>query len=161
MINLNKNKSYYKKRAKKVRRQQENWQIQRLTLKRRNDIKNDYNKIQNKNPFRITTGKLAMWILLILCLVVIIFTGYITIKEFSLAYALGLMPDFTPLVAYWSIECFADGLLHLSLEQDFPNSIVLLESAKENTKGGITYEAAAMKNFQENLQPNGTDFFDQ
>ena len=151
MINLNKNKSYYKKRAKKVRRQQENWQIQRLTLKRRNDIKNDYNKIQNKNPFRITTGKLAMWILLILCLVVIIFTGYVTIKEFSLAYALGLMPDFTPLVT----------MIGAILGAAIDVAAYFAKSAKENTKGGITYEAAAMKNFQENLQPNGTDFFDQ
>lgn len=38
----------------------------------------------------------------------------------------GNAPDY-----YWSIECFAEGLLHLSLEQDFPNNIVLLESAKE------------------------------
>ena len=151
MINLNKNKSYYKERAKKVRRQQENWQIQRLTLKRRNDIKNDYNKIQNKNPFRITTGKLAMWILLILCLVVIIFTGYVTLKEFSLAYALGLMPDFTPLVT----------MIGAVLGAAIDVAAYFAKSAKENTKGGITYEAAAMKNFQENLQPNGTDFFDQ
>lgn len=151
MINLNKNKSYYKNRAKKVKKQEENWQIQRINLKRHNDIKNDYNKIQNKNPFRITTGKLAMWTLLILCLMVIIFTGYVTIKEFSLAYALGLMPDFTPLVT----------MIGAILGAAIDVASYFAKSAKENTKGGITFQAAAMKNFQENLQPNGTDFFDQ
>lgn len=151
MINLNKNKSYYKNRAKKVKKQEENWQIQRINLKRHNDIKNDYNKIQNKNPFRITTGKLAMWTLLILCLIVIVFTGYVTIKEFSLAYALGLMPDFTPLVT----------MIGAILGAAIDVAAYFAKSAKENTKGGITFQAAAMKNFQENLQPNGTDFFDQ
>lgn len=151
MIKLNKSKSYYKNRAKKIRQQEQNWQIQRLNLKRRNDIKNDYNKIQNKNPFRITTGKLAMWILLALCFVVIIFTGIVTIKEFSLAYALGLMPDFTPLVT----------MIGAILGAAIDVAAYFAKSAKENTKGGITYQAAAMRNFQENLQPNGTDFLDQ
>lgn len=151
MIKLNKSKSYYKNRAKKIRQQEQNWQIQRLNLKRRNDIKNDYNKIQNKNPFRITTGKLAMWILLALCFIVIIFTGVVTIKEFSLAYALGLMPDFTPLVT----------MIGAILGAAIDVAAYFAKSAKENTKGGITYQAAAMRNFQENLQPNGTDFLDQ
>lgn len=151
MINLNRNKSYYKDRAKKIKQQEENWQIQRLNLKRQNDIKNDYNKIQNKNPFKITTGKLAMWILLTLCLMVIIFTSFITIKEFSLAYTLGVMPDFTPLVT----------MIGAILGATIDVAAYFAKSAKENTKGGITYEAAAIKNFQENLQPNGTDFFDQ
>lgn len=148
MINLNRNKSYYKNRAKKIRHQEENWQIQRLNLKKQNDIKNDYNKIQNKNPFKITTGKLAMWILLSLCLIVIIFTSFITIKEFSLAYTLGVMPDFTPLVT----------MIGAILGAAIDVAAYFAKSAKENTKGGITYEAAAIKNFQENLQPNGTDF---
>ena len=151
MINLDKNKSYYNKRAKKIKKQEENWQIQRLNLKRINDIKNDYNKIKNKNPFRITTGKLAMWALLILCLAVIIFTGFVTMKEFSLAYALGLMPDFTPLVT------MVGAIIGAAVDV----AAYFAKSAKENTKGGITYEAAAAKNFQENLQPNRTDFYDE
>ena len=153
MINLKKNRSYYKKRSKKIKQQQENWQIERINLKRENSIKNDYNKIQNKNPFKITTGKLAMWILLFLCLVVIIFTGWVTIKEFSLAYALGVMPDFTPLVT----------MIGAILGAAIDVAAYFAKSAKENTKGGITYQAAAMKNFEQNLQPNGMqdDFLEE
>lgn len=153
MINLKKNRSYYKKRSRKIKQQQENWQIERINLKRENSIKNDYNKIQNKNPFKITTGKLAMWILLFLCLVVIIFTGWVTIKEFSLAYALGVMPDFTPLVT----------MIGAILGAAIDVAAYFAKSAKENTKGGITYQAAAMKNFEQNLQPNGMqdDFLEE
>ena len=153
MINLKKNRSYYKRRSRKIKQQQENWQIERINLKRENSIKNDYNKIQNKNPFKITTGKLAMWILLFLCLVVIIFTGWVTIKEFSLAYALGVMPDFTPLVT----------MIGAILGAAIDVAAYFAKSAKENTKGGITYQAAAMKNFEQNLQPNGMqdDFLEE
>lgn len=153
MINLKKNRSYYKKRSRKIRQQQENWQIERINLKRENSIKNDYNKIQNKNPFKITTGKLAMWILLFLCLIVIVFTGWVTIKEFSLAYALGVMPDFTPLVT----------MIGAILGAAIDVAAYFAKSAKENTKGGITYQAAAMKNFEQNLQPNGMqdDFLEE
>lgn len=153
MINLKKNRSYYKNRSRKIKQQQENWQIERLNLKRENSIRNDYNKIQNKNPFKITTGKLAMWILLLLCLIVIIFTSWVTIKEFSLAYALGLMPDFTPLVA----------MIGAILGAAIDVAAYFAKSAKENTKGGITYQAAAIKNFEQNLQPNGSqnDFLEE
>ena len=153
MINLKKNRSYYKKRSRKIKQQQENWQIERINLKRENNIKNDYNKIQNKNPFKITTGKLAMWILLFLCLIVIVFTGWVTIKEFSLAYALGVMPDFTPLVT----------MIGAILGAAIDVAAYFAKSAKENTKGGITYQAAAMKNFEQNLQPNGMqdDFLEE
>lgn len=153
MINLKKNRSYYKKRSRKIKQQQENWQIERINLKRENSIKNDYNKIQNKNPFKITTGKLAMWILLFLCLIVIVFTGWVTIKEFSLAYALGVMPDFTPLVT----------MIGAILGAAIDVAAYFAKSAKENTKGGITYQAAAMKNFEQNLQPNGMqdDFLEE
>ena len=153
MINLKKNRSYYKRRSRKIKQQQENWQIERINLKRENSIKNDYNKIQNKNPFKITTGKLAMWILLFLCLIVIVFTGWVTIKEFSLAYALGVMPDFTPLVT----------MIGAILGAAIDVAAYFAKSAKENTKGGITYQAAAMKNFEQNLQPNGMqdDFLEE
>ena len=70
-----------------------------------------------------------MWILLALCFIVIIFTGIVTIKEFSLAYALGLMPDFTPLVT----------MIGAILGAAIDVAAYFAKSAKENTKGGITY----------------------
>lgn len=142
MINLNKSKSYYKNRAEKILRQEQNWEIQRLNLKKENHIRNDYNKIRNKNPFKITTGKLAMWLLLALCALVIIFTSWITIKEFALARELGLMPDFTPLAT----------MIGAILGAAIDVAAYFAKSAKENTKGGITYQAAAVKNFQQNLE---------
>ena len=70
-----------------------------------------------------------MWILLFLCLIVIVFTGWVTIKEFSLAYALGVMPDFTPLVT----------MIGAILGAAIDVAAYFAKSAKENTKGGITY----------------------
>lgn len=70
-----------------------------------------------------------MWTLLTLCLAVIIFTGFVTIKEFSLAYSLGLMPDFTPLVT----------MIGAILGAAIDVAAYFAKSAKENTKGGITY----------------------
>ena len=80
-----------------------------------------------------------MWLLFILCLGVIIFTGYITLKEFSLAYTFGIMPDFTPLVT----------MIGAILGATIDIAAYFVKSTKQNTKGGITFQAAAAKGFEE------------
>ena len=153
MINLNKDRSYYKRRTRKIRRQEQNWAIEKVNLQRQNDIKNEYTDIINKKPRRITTGKLAMWFLFILCLGVIIFTGYITLKEFTLAYTFGLMPDFTPLVT----------MIGAIIGATIDVAAYFAKSTKENTRDGIIFEAAAANNFEKKPQdrPLGTEYYNE
>ena len=80
---LNHSLSYYTNRTRKIAKQQRNWQIEKNNIQRENDIKNEYNKIQNKNPYKITTSKLAMWFLFFVCLGIIVFTGWSTVKGFD------------------------------------------------------------------------------
>ena len=147
---LTRSQGYYMRRARKIARQQKKWEIEKINIQKENDIKNEYSTILNKNPYKITTSKLAMWFLFFLCLGIIFFTGYITLKEFSLAYAFGLMPDFTPLIA------MIGGILGATADV----AAYFAKSAKENSKGGITYEAAAAVNFIEEpiKKPLGTQY---
>lgn len=150
MFFLKRSKKYYNKKSEKITKQQEKWKIERLNIQRRNDMKNDFDAIQNKNPFRITTGKLAMWFLFILCVCVIIFTGWITLQQFTLAYAIGIMPSFTPLVT----------MIGAIIGATIDVAAYFAKSAKENTQGGIIFEAAAANNFEEQpiKAPFGTDY---
>ena len=148
MINLNKNKTFYYKRRRKIQKQQQNWKVERQNIQRENNIKNDFNKINNKNPFKITTSKKAMWFLFILCTLIILFTAWITLKEFQLAMQYNITPDFTPLVA----------MIGAVIGATIDVSAYFAKSAKENIKGGITFQAAAANNFIENPIPQGDSY---
>ena len=60
-----------------------------------------------------------------------IFTGWITIKSFSLASTMGISPDFTPFIT----------LVGAVIGQTFSYWIYSSKSKAENTQGGIVYEA--------------------
>ena len=60
-----------------------------------------------------------------------IFTGWVTIKSFSLASTMGISPDFTPLIT----------LIGAVIGQTFSYWIYSSKSKAENTQGGIVYEA--------------------
>ena len=146
MFFLNHNSKYYKKRSEKIKQQQQKWKIEKKNLQRQNVIKKQYKTVSQKNPFKITTGKLALWIMLIICIGVIIFTGYITVQQFALAKQLLITPDYTPLVA------MVGGILGAV----FDVLGYYAKSAKENTEGGVTYmKAAAAMNYNE--EPNSTE----
>lgn len=150
MLFLNRDFRYYKRRSHQITQKEKKWQVQRLNIQRENDIKNDYNNIQNKNPFKITTGKLAMWFLLLLCLSVIIFTGWVTLQEITLSYAIGMAPSFMPLIT----------MIGAILGATIDVAAYFAKSAKENSQGGIVFEAAAANNFEEEpiRQPMGTEY---
>ena len=61
-----------------------------------------------------------------------IFTGWVTIKSFSLASTMGITPDFTPLIT----------LIGAVIGQTLSYWIYSSKSKAENTQGGIVYEAA-------------------
>ena len=67
------------------------------------------------------------------------FTAWVTIQSFSLAYAIGTMPDFMPLIT----------LLGAIIGETISYAIYSAKSQAENTSGGLIYESA-MLNLQNN-----------
>ena len=61
-----------------------------------------------------------------------IFIGWVTVKSFSLAFTLGIGPDFTPLIT----------LISAVLGETISYAIYCLKSKAENTKNGIVYDLA-------------------
>lgn len=153
MLFLNRSLIHYKKRSRQITQKQKKWVIQRFNIQRENDIRNDYKRIQNKNPFKLTTGKLAMWFLFVLCVVVVIFTGWIAIQQINLSYAIGMSPNFTPLIT----------MIGAIMGATIDVAAYFAKSAKENSQGGIIFEAAAANNFEEEpiRQPLGTEYDQQ
>lgn len=111
----------------------ERWQREKKILKQEQDIKEEKYEIEHKfakkkYPF----SKLLLIFLFINFAIIEIFTGYVTFKTFSLAYAVGVMPDLTPLVT----------LIGAIVGQTLSYGIYAAKSKAENTKDGIVYEAA-------------------
>lgn len=65
------------------------------------------------------------------------FVGYITIKTLTTALAMGLLPDFSPLIT----------LISLVVGETISYGIYAAKSKAENVQGGITYDMA-MKQFE-------------
>lgn len=61
-----------------------------------------------------------------------IFIGWVTIKSFALALAIGMMPDFTPLIT----------LIGAVIGETISYGIYSAKSKAENTEGGVVFEKA-------------------
>lgn len=81
---------------------------------------------------KFPTGKVLMWFLFVNCTIVELFTGWVTVQSFKLAYATMITPDFTPL----------NTLVGTIVAEVIGFAVYCIKSMKENTKGGIVYEAA-------------------
>lgn len=98
--------------------------------------------------------KLPSWSKLLLVFLFINFTllegfvGYITIKTLTTALAMGLLPDFSPLIT----------LISLVVGETISYGIYAAKSKAENTQGGITYDMA-MKNFELEQKKNSNGTF--
>ncbi len=90
-----------------------------------------------KKEKKISYSKLLLTLLFINFFLLEIFTGWVTIKSFSLAYAIETMPDFTPLIT----------LLGAVIGETLSYGIYCSKSKAENTKDGIVYETA-MRNLE-------------
>ena len=73
------------------------------------------------------------------------FVGYVTIKVLTTALEMGMLPDFSPLIT----------LISLVAGETISYGIYAAKSKAENTKGGITFEAA-MKDFETKKNSDGT-----
>ena len=90
---------------------------------------------------KFSTTKILIAFLFINCTLLEIFTGWVTVENLILARDFGTAIDFTPLVT----------LIGIVLGEVFGFAVYAAKSAKENSKGGITYESAMM-NFQQSEQ---------
>ena len=131
-------------KVKSVARKEKRWEIEKPLLEKKQKIKQEkaiINCKEEKN--KMAFGKLLMIFLFINFALLEIFTCGITIYSFSLAFAIGIMPDFTPLIT----------LLGSVIGETLSFGIYCVKSKAENTKGGIVYETA-LREFEKNDEDN-------
>jgi len=137
MFKLSQPKYKYLDRAKEITEEEAKWEIEKENLKRRNKIQEEYDELVKSTHNKLSMSKKALIYLFISCTFIEIFTAWVTIKSISLAFAMGIMPDFTPLVT----------LIGTVVGEVIALGAYYAKSAKENTTGGITYESAAAHDF--------------
>lgn len=92
---------------------------------------------EKENKKALTTGKKLLWFFIINCTGVEIFTGWITYLSIKLAQTTLIAPNFTPL----------NTLIGAVIAQSLGVIGYFVKSTLQNRKGGITYDAAAARNF--------------
>ena len=137
MLFLRRAKAEYLKESKRISREEANWEIEKKNIERRNKIREEYEELTKSAPNKLTMSKKALIFLFINCSLIEIFTMWATIRSLSLAFIMGIMPDFTPLVA----------LIGTIVGEVIGLAAYYAKSTKENTRGGITFENAAAENF--------------
>ncbi len=123
----------------------ERWKIEKLILKQNQQISKEKYELktkiwENKIPF----AKMLMIFLFINFTLLELFTGWITLKSFSLAREINMMPDFTPLIT----------LLGAVVGETLSYGIYSAKAKAENTKNGIVYETT-MKELEQQEECQG------
>lgn len=108
------------------------WQREKEVLERKYKLKQEKREFKKQFLPKISTSKLLIIFLFINCTIIELFTGFVTLKSLDLTTLTMANPDFTPLVA----------LIGAVVSEVVGYAVYALKSAKENTVGGITYEAA-------------------
>ena len=108
------------------------WQREKEVLERKYKLKQEKREFKKQFLPKISTSKLLIIFLFINCTIIELFTGFVTLKSLDLTALTMANPDFTPLVA----------LIGAVVSEVVGYAVYALKSAKENTAGGITYEAA-------------------
>ena len=108
------------------------WQREKEVLERKYKLKQEKREFKKQFLPKISTSKLLILFLFINCTIIELFTGFVTLKSLDLTTLTMANPDFTPLVA----------LIAAVVSEVVGYAVYALKSAKENTAGGITYEAA-------------------
>lgn len=128
---------YSKKKQTRINIQAKDWDKEKQYLNLQQDMKHEREQIKNKykeQKKKLTTTKFLMFFLFISCSVVELFTIYITIKIINIGFEI----DLTPLTM----------LITAVVAEVIGFAIYSLKSSKENTKGGIIYETALLKQIQ-------------
>ena len=118
------------------------WEIEKKILEQQQRIKEEKYELKHrfqkkKYPF----SKLLLIFLFVNFTILELFTGWVTIQSFTLAYTKEVMPDLTPLIT----------LIGAIVGQTISYGVYAAKSKAENTAGGITYDLA-MQDF--NYTPN-------
>ena len=86
-------------------------------------------KKEKKKP---SWSKVLLLLLFINFFIIEFFIGWVTVQSFSLAFDLGISPDFSPLLA----------LIGAVISETISYGIYCAKSKAENTKGGVIYDLA-------------------
>lgn len=120
------------KEEREITIKEHRWQREKEVLERKYKLKQEKREFKKKFLPKISTSKLLILFLFINCTIIELFTGFVTLKSLDLTTLTMANPDFTPLVA----------LIGAVVSEVVGYAVYALKSAKENTAGGITYEAA-------------------
>lgn len=120
------------KEEREITIKEHRWQREKEVLERKYKLKQDKKEFKKQFLPKISTSKLLILFLFINCTIIELFTGFVTLKSLDLTTLTMMNPDFTPLVA----------LIGAVVSEVVGYAVYALKSAKENTVGGITYEAA-------------------
>lgn len=120
------------KEEREITIKEHRWQREKEVLERKYKLKQEEREFKKQFLPKISTSKLLILFLFINCTIIELFTGFVTLKSLDLTTLTMANPDFTPLVA----------LIGAVVSEVVGYAVYALKSAKENTVGGITYEAA-------------------
>jgi hypothetical protein len=120
------------KEEREITIKEHRWQREKEVLERKYKLKQEKREFKKQFLPKISTSKLLILFLFINCTIIELFTGFVTLKSLDLTTLTMANPDFTPLVA----------LIGAVVSEVVGYAVYALKSAKENTVGGITYEAA-------------------
>lgn len=136
-----------KRREALARIRYRRWQQEKAIMSIDEEIKREKKEIKARLKHEFPSwAKILLIFLFINFTVIEIFTGWVTVSSFALAYAIGTMPDFTPLVT----------LIGAVIGQTLSYGFYSFKSKAENTEGGIVYEAA-MFNLRNGIDDNNKD----
>ena len=115
-------------RLERIANKERRWAVEKYILEKERKIKKEKEELKSK----ASTTKLLMAFLFLNCTAIEIFTGWVTVRSFSLAMMTGAVVDLSPLIA----------LISAVVGEVIAFAIYALKSTRENTKGGIVYETA-------------------
>ena len=121
--------SQREKRAEVERRR---WEREKIILESEQEIEEERYALQQRSWQRkLPFSKILMIFLFINFTILELFTGWVTINSFTLAYAINVTPDFTPLIT----------LLGAVIGETLSFGIYSAKAKAENTKGGVVFES--------------------
>lgn len=128
------------KRKNSLRKKQKEWEQEKDIIIEQIKLKNDKEKIKGHN--KLSMSKKIILFLFINCTLIELFTGYITIMDLNIAKTTGMV-DFSPMIA----------LITAVVGEVIGFAVYAVKSMKENTQGGITYQAM-MNEFEQQEEDN-------
>ena len=125
------------KEREDILKEEEEWEQDKIYLEKQKKIKADKRSFFKRLP-KLSTSKLLILFLFLNCSLIELFTGWVTIQSINLAQITMMAPDFSPLIT----------LIGAVVSEVIGFAIYSIKAAKENTKNGITYELALLKEQQ-------------